>query len=82
MSRKRQKPKFRVGQVVKCHDGSYGRLQTPRQAMPLQCAAGHPLFSGEGNVYISGSKERWYHISEIRPLTTREIGPRSGGRKR
>ena len=70
---RRGRAKFRVGQVVRFRDGSYGRLETPAQASPLQSTC-RRLFSVEGYVYAHGSKEEWYHISELRLLTAREKG--------
>jgi len=77
-----KKAEFRVGQVVHTIDGSYGKLVSPHQAMPLQCASGQPLFNADGHAFLTGAKERWYHISELRSLTAGEIGPRHRRGKR
>jgi len=70
-SKERRKPKFHAGQVVRCRDGSYGKLVTPRVAKPLQYS-GRVLFT-DGNAYVLGAKDGWYHISDIRPLNKREV---------
>lgn len=78
MSAKRSRPKFRAGQVVYVRSVGYGRLVTPRGYNSLQFSVpgSGTLFNDEGYTYLQGCKESWAHVSELRPLTSREIGPR------
>ena len=77
MTRKKQ-PKYAVGQVVRATDGSFCKLRN--------FEGRKTLFNLEGFVYSSGGKAPWYHRSELRPLTAREIGPlaqrKRAGRRR
>jgi len=69
-------PKFKVGQVVRARDGSYGRLVTPRGYSRLQFSGkgSGTLFNAKGYAYLQGAKDAWYHKSELRPLTKKERG--------
>jgi len=74
MSRKRQKPKFRVGQVVRVAN-HYWRITK------YEYSADRMASWDNGNWYEDWSGSV-YSEHAMRPLTAREIGPRSGGRKR
>ena len=61
--RKKPEPKFYKGQVV------YYRT---REAWVKVVSA----LDAQGHCGIRGHEDRWSHVSELRPLTAKEIGPR------
>jgi len=62
--------KFKWHQVVAVNDGSFCKLVMPAE---VGKTSEEGLFGHDGNVYVIGGKEPWYHVSELRPLTKSEI---------